>query len=110
MIGLGISSAQINRASITPDGNGNNIKAWNSVASGVTCRLVTMSAHEVAAHSTLEVRMSHDVQFTGYQDVRKEDHILIGTRVFIIQDVLPTDQFGGKFTVAQCLEIVGRAE
>jgi hypothetical protein len=115
MVGLGIYQAQVARATLTPDGNGNNPKVWVIVASSVIVRVASMSSYEIQAHSTLETRMSHNVIFEGEHDVRKEDHILVtwkngGQRVFIVQDILPSDQFGGRYTVAQCLEIMGRKE
>jgi hypothetical protein len=96
--------ATLQRATLTPDGNGGMRAATTTVATGVRCRIgQPASANERAIAEKMQLPAVHVLTFAYDTDVRVGDVIVIGSRQFVAQQVFGPRSYPVHLRVA-CLE------
>lgn len=76
------------RNTLTPDGAGGNDSSWNDVATGIEAAVIPMSGDEVQEAQRLNYEATHNVYMTyaNGQNIRTDDRLIFGTRVFAVVD------------------------
>jgi SPP1 family predicted phage head-tail adaptor len=76
----------IQRATVTPDGEGGTRRTWTTTAS-VWAAIYPMRANRVYELAGMDVQATHNIKLTGYIDINEKDQILFDGRVFEVLTV-----------------------